>query len=389
MTRPFTSVSVPSVVSIGRMRLAFVAASAWVAVLGAPLDALAQAAEPAGASQAPAQDADAQARWKALIASGLEKFQQKSFDGALEAFQAAWRIQEHAELAASLAETQMKLGRFAEAAEHWEYYLAHGPLDREEAEAALAECRKHLGAVRMSMDALGATLAVNGRTIPRWSATSDGGAVQIWLAPGTHRLQAHRDGRASAPATVTVEAGKVSRVRLRWLPEAASGTAGASDGARSPERHDAGARGAAGQNSPDGASGIDTPTAVLIGGGALTLATLALGVGATLESRSLDAEVERLYAVVRRSSDPSVPSDQACAQPVVPSACPALRDAVHERARFSDIAKVSFVAAGAFGVGTLLGYALWPREPREGAASVGFHVRPGLRDGGVTVRLVF
>ena len=52
MTRPFTSVSVPSVVSIGRMRLAFVAASAWVAVLGAPLDALAQAAEPAGASQA-------------------------------------------------------------------------------------------------------------------------------------------------------------------------------------------------------------------------------------------------------------------------------------------------------------------------------------------------
>src|ERR1700742_4017684 len=126
-------------------------------VLG-PSPALGQISspEPGNAGDRDASSTD-DAAIKELMRTGIGEYRKNHLEAARTAFASAWELRHHTAIAASLADVEMKLGRFRDAAEHWQYYLASSPPDRAEAEAQLAECSKHVGRIDVTVEPAAAT----------------------------------------------------------------------------------------------------------------------------------------------------------------------------------------------------------------------------------------
>ncbi len=290
---------------------------------------------------------------------GRDAVKREDFETAHEAFREAFRRSKHYALAGSLAVVEMKLGRYADAAVHWEFFLQHleeTALEKRTAVMAQLEaCRKQLGRVAVKTNAPGAVLVVDGKVIgplPR----------DVWLASGPHRFVARLENRLSPGLHVDVAVGREGQVSLE-LPEPTVSAAGLlAMSPPPPLREDPSARVLAPPEAPQH-SALGPREYVLLGGAALTLAgAVTGGVGlwqAHARSDEADTLVGRIDAIaVESGRDP----DTICTDSIRsrPDECAELDDVDWRRARMETVAAVGFLSAAGVALATGVTYWLWP-----------------------------
>src|SRR5512133_226320 len=90
---------------------------------------------------------------EALVRTGIMAYRTGDFATARGALLTAVKLSPEASFIEMLADTEMKLGKFREAAAHWSQYLAVIPpehaKERTEALEQLAVCRAHLARVKV------------------------------------------------------------------------------------------------------------------------------------------------------------------------------------------------------------------------------------------------
>lgn len=149
-----------------------------------------------------------------LYEQGEAAFDAGKFEEARSKFALVWALRKSYDVAAVLAQAELKAGRNAEAAEHLAYAVAHFPVSastevRKKIEAAFAEVRVTVAAIRVELSPATATLTVNGRVIAE-SERQD----LIFVDPGQVRVEASAPGYLSSKRTVDVAKGGEAKATI-------------------------------------------------------------------------------------------------------------------------------------------------------------------------------
>lgn len=299
-----------------------------------------------------------------LMRSGFAEYRKKNLEGAREAFAKAWETARRPAVAAALADVEMKLGRYRDAAEHWDYYLRTKPADRAEAAARLDECRVHVAVVRVELDPLGAELDVDGSRVP-----TGGSGGTVWLDPGAHTFTARSERRESPTLRVDATAGQ--DVSIRLVVDSAPATPPASAINMHPQPPLTANTTSATTPHDAPSSGIKARTVVAIGGATLTLVSAGLGVWFVTQRNSADNERQQILNELDRQFPERAQTRSVCANwPDRPSACSEVFAKSSEADRAGNWAIGSFIGAGVFGVATVVTYVLWPKKEHAGVGAL-------------------
>jgi hypothetical protein len=351
-----------------------------VMALACPASALAQTGNTNPASvKDPQRPDDAQVR--ELMRVGVAEYRKKNLEGARQAFAKAWQAAPRPEVAAALADVEMKLGRYRDAAEHWVDYLQSKPADQAEAAARLDECRPHVAAVRIQLEPANAELAVDDSTV-----ASDDHGKTFWVEPGTHTFVARLDGRASTTKRVDLAAGQVIDLQLELAPPPVSPApvVAVQPTAPTPVRMDV--------SPPDTSQrGLPPRTIVAIGGVTLTIAAAAVGGWFLLKRADAVSEHDQLLREVEEENSQGAITHGSCLDgPQRPAKCTDLASKTDEMVRDGNWAIGGFVSAGVLGGATVLTYVLWPSaEKRAGAHGLVVAPLAGLGTRGLQLRMAF
>lgn len=294
-----------------------------------------------------------------LMRAGLAEYRKKNLEGAREAFARAWETARRPDVAAALADVEMKLGRYRDAAEHWDYYLQTNPSDQAEAAARLDECRAHVAAIRVELDPPGAELEVDGVRVP---TRRRGGT--IWLEPGAHALVARDQGRSSWPQTVDVSATQMLDVRLVVAPPAVAplGTTTPSNAPPLPQPLLV-------PEKSDERGGIQTRTVVLIGGVTLTAAGAALGVWSLIRRSDADHARQQALDELHEQFPEKAETNNVCYGQDRPTRCADVSANSDEAVHAGNWAIGSFIGAGVIGTATITAALLWPGTEKKPKAT--------------------
>jgi hypothetical protein len=272
------------------------------------------------------------ARVRALYQKAAHAFEGGHYTDARELLLQAWSLRRSYDVAASLGDTEVKLGLFPEAAEHLSFSLRNfPPLENEHAIAnvrsQLEAARKVAAGLRISVDEPQVEVRVDGRLIGM-SPIAD----TAFVTPGRHTVEA-RKGSATRTQTLVGEAGVEKLVTLRLgSPEVASSTPPITD-------------------EPGRRSVVP-----LIVGGAAVAVGLTAGIAFRLSANANDEHADgirnRLGAggcvgAAMRSTD-----------------CVALGDDVDDKKRSTTLSTTGFVLAGVGLVAAPIWYLLSPRHQR-------------------------
>jgi hypothetical protein len=298
---------------------------------------------------------------KELVRQGTAEYARQNWEAARAAFLKAWKLKQHYAIAGSLAEVEMKLGRYRDAAEHLKYAIANLPPEqtekRAEADASLKECRAHLASVRLSLSVSGPLVLVklDGLALPHGTLNDE-----LLLEPGSHKLEATQEGYQPANREFVAVAGEAKEIRLELALQPAPPGLGTADAAPRPAAAPA-------ASTPDSstAGAISPRTWALIGGGAATAVATGLGTYFTLRYFALTSDADRLSAQVAAEGSPAlVARDEECISgaPMRPAECDQLSQTNESRATAATLSSASWITAGVLGVATITTYLLWPAE---------------------------
>jgi tetratricopeptide (TPR) repeat protein len=285
---------------------------------------------------------------------GFAALKRHDLDGARTAFAAAWTERPHFAIAFSLAEVEMQLGLFRDAAEHWQFVLANLPADladkRPYAREQLAECKKHVGTVTFRVKPDGATIYVEGKRLAEAPLNRE-----LYLSPADHEVYAEKDGRRSALRTVRSVAGsKLSFELTVWTPAATRTPSSVPDSTVQPSAVPR----VAPLAEPSSGSSLRTP--ILITGAALTLASAAFGTAYVLRSNAARDDATRALQEAEEVSDPSINRESACAIKERPPACDEATARLSDESHFRNVAIAGFLGTGVLAAATATTYWLWP-----------------------------
>jgi hypothetical protein len=223
-----------------------------------------------------------------LLQEGLDRVEQKDFEGALARFEAAYRVFPSPKILLNIGNALGSLGREPEAADAYERFLGgiqgadeKRQVAREELERLVAK----LARARVSLDPENATLSVDGRA-------RDGKASRgFFLRPGRHEISVSASGYATKTVTIELDAGRETQVSLALdLLSAQTGRSPANgQGAATGPLAVGGAR----PHDPDGGA-INRPRArrwTWIAGGA-AVAALGGGIALGLHSHSVYSDYQ-------------------------------------------------------------------------------------------------
>jgi len=363
--RPRGGVDVGTAGCLRSVRLHAAARAFGLVVLLAARCVLAEPHDAKAPSAAGAGPADTEQSVKTLMHHGVAEYRKGHLEAARTAFARAFDLKQHAAIAATLADVETKLEQYQAAAAHWAFYLEHLPPEREserkDVETALAECRRHLGMIRVEVDASRARVTLDGA--PVVPSPVD----EIWVAPGEHTLAAESD-RGAARSVVSVAAGESKTAVLHTLTLASSyaGEPVTSAPPKTPDTAQAGSS----AHQPEAGAGTGARTAVLIAGGAAAAA--AAIVGTTFKVLSLRAgnsadEIDR--QLDQAAAEQMLPPSAICSLPAPPVGCSELVKKQSEEERNRKLAIGSFVAAGGLAALTVGAYFLWPSPSKTTAST--------------------
>jgi hypothetical protein len=328
---------------------------------------------------------------KELMRTGVKAYRNGHLEAARVAFAEAWRLRQHVAIASSLAEVEMKLGRYQDAAQHWEYVLKNAEDDRasnrSDAEEQLEECHRHLGRTKILVAGGPAEVFLDGDSLGTFALRDE-----LWLAPGSHHLYIVADGREGPVQKVDIKVSDVQIIRL----ERATATAAAPSASPPPGSvatvalPPSNTESSSPEKDQPAGPGVEARTVVLITGAALTAAAAGVGLAFTLQANGKENDVKALQTQLAGSEDPNLTGTSSQCRPPSgepPKACTDLREALDAMDTARHRATGSFIAAGAFGVATIATYFLWPTEEKKAERGGRLVVAPWAFESGRGVQL--
>lgn len=326
------------------------------------------------APQAPAPSAsasDATKKADELFREANRLVMEKQWAEAEVKFQAAWALNPTYDVALNLGQTQGRLGKSRDAAEHLAFAVRNWPLvgkrePREMAEKRLSELRQVLTALTIHVNAPGAGIFVDGRMVGRSPLESE-----VFVDPGTRTIEAKLVGHEDATQIVTASKGGAQTVTLSLVvtaPPASrvviatpppSASAAPSSGSGMPPR---------------------SKSAPLLGAG-IGLAAVGVGLGvAGLVASNNKSDTTTALTTQLTMRD----GTGACKKPANASPCADLRNAFIDVGSFRNLSVFGFALGGAAAIATIT-YALLPAKKSD-QQRVQATVTASPEGGGVVLR---
>lgn len=268
-----------------------------------------------------------------LYDQGAAAYKEQKWAQARAAFLAAWALEKHWQIAANLADTEIQLGRFRDAAEHAAFYRKQSPEDRHaRADALLVKAKAKVLTLRIKTEPAGADVWVDGQSAGRAPLSEP-----LFLDPGKHTITARMTGHADMTQSIDKPAGSDDTLRLKL--QAATTTTPA----------------------PKPKS-----LAILLSGGAGTLAFAAVGAGLSGAAADKAGQADKLLqSVVSRGGS------NACSQPSasLKTDCEMLHSFNKGSDTLQNTGTAMFVVGGLAAAGTLA-YWLWPSDNPKATVAV-------------------
>lgn len=289
---------------------------------------------------------------RTLFKQGLDLHEQHRYDEALKKYREAYARWNNPKILANIGTAAWELGRYWEAAEAYDRFLAEAPADapnRPEVERALEQVQPKVGTLQVDLGNTAGRLTVAGRTIDTRHAD------RIRVDPGPSTLEFAPQGGSPIKRSVDVPAG--GTVRVSFAPGASTGP-------------DVGQPTTASPTSPRTDQRTRKPVNVvpwIIGG---------VGVASLIVSGT--------FYLQHRSAVDDL--DSHCINRV----CPDWEQATIDRANQNGTISLIALGIGALGVGTAVWMLTGQRSERStGAARLGVMVSGGPRSAGAAARLEF
>jgi hypothetical protein len=149
-----------------------------------------------------------------LFQKGVKAYEQKKWDQCRAAFLAAFAIKRHQQIAGNLAECELQVGAYRDAAEHAWFFLhalrPDAPAERRTAgETVLANSQRRIGTITLSADADGAEVVVDGHPVGRTPLQAP-----LFVEPGRHIIEVLHGTRGNARETVELAAGQARELAI-------------------------------------------------------------------------------------------------------------------------------------------------------------------------------
>ena len=314
---------------------------------------------------------------KAQYGKALDAMKREDWSEARALLEPLWENTHTYDIAAALGQTEFMLKDYAAGTQHMAFAAANIPLKEKVAtvqriQSALAEMKQSVGAVRFSVSKDSAEILADGKVV----GTSPL-AIEVYLNPGPHKLEARMNNGAAAKETLEVEAGKSYEVALvldkpntSAVPPGAAAVAPVEAKKQEPP------------TTIEQPPVRDEKTApnwvpVIVSGGLAVVAT-AVGTGFLIDAKSAKNK-----AATQLDDAEAAYGPYPCDKPTGAAAtsCQELESTLSRRDRSMTASTVSFVAGGVFAAGAIASYFFWrkPGEPRvdasvgPGGASLSLH----------------
>jgi hypothetical protein len=141
---------------------------------------------------------------------GVAHYDRQDYEKARLAFLQAYLLKPHPAVLLNLAQSELRAGRHAEAADHFAQYIRGNPTApaMEHAKAGFDEARQKVTELNVQVNAPGAAITVDGADVGRSPLPN-----AIYLTPGRHSVVA-RKGTASADKVLDAVAGRREYITL-------------------------------------------------------------------------------------------------------------------------------------------------------------------------------
>jgi hypothetical protein len=297
------------------------------------------------AAQTRAEDVTQVQTARVRFQEGVRFYDTKQYAKARVAFTQAYALKPHASILLNLAQSEVRSGYEADAANHFSKYLREIDKDsptRKEAEKGLARAKKASGEVVVKLDDEGVQILLDGKE--QGLTPLDG---PLYVTPGSHTLDGKR-GTATASAAFDAVAGQSQQVALSMsegqlapFPETAPAPSKARLEESAPPEADSGPR------RQSFGSWLISPTGLVLLG--VTAAGLATSVGFFIGASDAQTSADKTQANILAKYRIDYPNRTAgpCNPPpsnTYYSACDAY---VKLRDRRDTFRTVSFVSLGA------------------------------------------
>jgi tetratricopeptide (TPR) repeat protein len=141
---------------------------------------------------------------------GVAHYDRQDFEKARLAFLQAYLLKPHHAVLLNLAQSELRAGRNAEAAENFAKYIRENPTApaMDHAKAGFEEARQRVTELNVQVNATGATVSLDGADVGRSPLPN-----VVYLTPGRHSVVA-RKGTASAEKVLDAVAGRREYITL-------------------------------------------------------------------------------------------------------------------------------------------------------------------------------
>jgi tetratricopeptide (TPR) repeat protein len=151
---------------------------------------------------------------------GVQHYDQREYDKARLAFLQAYLLRPHPAVLLNLAQSELRAGRYADAATNFAKYIRENPTaEAEHAKTSFDEAKLKVAELNVEVDAAGAMVVLDGNDVARSPVPN-----VLYLAPGHHVVLA-RKGSAGADHALDVVAGQRVYVTLKLQEGYAAGAA--------------------------------------------------------------------------------------------------------------------------------------------------------------------
>jgi hypothetical protein len=322
------------------------------------------AAAPAWSQPAPAADAAQQADEHFRQGKALHKAGKKR--EAREEYLAAFRLKKSHDVAGNLGNVELSLGMARDAAEHLSFAIRHyaptgtTPEQIEKAKQRLAEAKRQIGTVTVTVNVPGAEVLVDGASAGH--APLEG---ELFVEPGTRTISARLAGHEEAKKVVEAGKGTEEAVTLKLVP------IGPVDGP---------------PPLPTGSATVVPPPAggpkreVLIAGGSVAGAALVAGIGLVVGSNGKKADADMQRASLQKLG--------VCPVGPIAAQCKDLRDKLGTASTLHNVGIGLFVGAAAAGAATAVYGIVASKQGAPARDATPVRVVPAVSNAGGSILII-
>jgi hypothetical protein len=283
---------------------------------------------------------------------------------AYRLFTELWAKAPSFDIAVLLGQTELFLEKYRDAAEHLslavrDFPPSEPPKKLEGIKTALEKARAKVGAVKVTVEAIGTEVTIDGKSIGQTPFD-----IETYVEPGSHVVKAAHPAFGTAEQTIISKAGEQQAVDLKLVKVGNTDQPGklpydstALDDPRSTKVTE--------PPKMEPRSGIETKTIVLVVGGVVTVAAGVTATVFTLKGKSANSDAKDLEAqAVTEYGDKACPGSSASATAL----CSKLVGKLSDRNDANNIANWSFAITGVAATATIATWLFWPNKKPAASA---------------------